>query len=275
MELNDSKNLINSKYDKIITAVFFENFRKGSARVIFSREQLVNACDKLKISRIKNLGDIPYSYRFRKELPDEILKTQPSGAEWIITGTGIGHYEFRLAFPSKVKPSSDRMRIKIPDATPEIVKKYAPGTDEQALLSKVRYNRLVDLFTGLTCYSIQNHLRTTVKNIGQIEIDEIYIGLNKRGSHYVIPCQAKSMNDRFGIVQVMQDLEFCRLRFPKAICKSIALQFISAQDLAILELGIQEDDEIFRLTVVEERHYRLVDQDLISDSDVEQYCSIE
>lgn len=85
----------------------------------------------------------------------------------------------------------------------------------------MRYNRLIDVFTGLTCYSIQNHLRTTVLNIGQIEIDEIYLGISKRGAHYVIPCQAKSPGDRFGIVQVMQDIEFCKDRYPGAICKPI------------------------------------------------------
>lgn len=44
---------------------------------------------------------------------------------------------------------------------------YAPGTDEQALLTRARYNRLIDVFTGLTCYSVQNHLRTTVNNTGE------------------------------------------------------------------------------------------------------------
>lgn len=64
---------------------------------------------------------------------------------------------------------------KVPDATPGIVAKYA-FNDEQALLAKVRYNRLVDIFTGVTCYSLQNHLRTTVSEIGQVETDEIYVG---------------------------------------------------------------------------------------------------
>ena len=48
------------------------------------------------------------------------------------------------------------MSIKIPDATPGIVQKYALA-DEQALLAKLRYNRLLDIFTGVTCYSLQNH----------------------------------------------------------------------------------------------------------------------
>lgn len=257
-----------SKYDKVIERVFLKNHDDNAVRVSFDRDELAQACDDLKISRIKNLGDIPYSYRFRKELPNSIKDKCQNNSEWIIIGTGIGSYEFRLASPGKIKPTTNRQRIKVPDATPEIVKRYAPGTDEQALLTKVRYNRLIDLFTGLTCYSIQNHLRTTIKNIGQIEIDEVYLGINKKGAHFVIPCQAKSPGDRFGIVQVMQDIEFCKARYPNAICKPIALQFLSENDVAILELAVEENNDIFHLSVVDERHYTLVGRDEITDNEI-------
>ena len=175
-----------------------------------------------------------------------------------VVGKGVACYEFRLASPGKVVPSTNRTPIKIPDATPEIVRQYATGTDEQALLTRVRYNRFIDVFTGLTCYSIQNHLRTTVKDVGQIEVDEIYIGLNKRGAHFVLPCQAKSPGDRFGIVQVMQDVVLCQECYPQAIPRSIALQFIGENDIAVMELKIIEEKELLRLTVVDEKHYRLV-----------------
>ena len=56
----------------------------------------------------------------------------------------------------------------------------AAMSDEQALLAKVRYNRLIDVFLGLVAYSLQNHLRTTVTEMGQIEIDEIYVKLDAR-----------------------------------------------------------------------------------------------
>ncbi len=56
-----------------------------------------------------------------------------------------------------------------------------------------------------------------IENVGQIEIDEIYLGISKKGAHYLIPCQAKSPGDRFGIVQVMQDIEFGKQRNPSAL----------------------------------------------------------
>jgi hypothetical protein len=272
---NVSFEVIMTKYDEIIAHIFHNNYTKGSRRVRFNRDELAKASEALKFERIKNLGDIPYTFRFRRNLPESITSTAPEGSEWIIIGSGVGLYEFRLASPAKIIPTNNRQKIKIPDATPEIVKKYAPGTDEQALLTKVRYNRLIDIFSGLTCYSIQNHLRTTVENIGQIEIDEIYVGVSKKGAHYIIPCQAKSPGDKFGIVQVMQDLEFCKQRYPHALCKPIALQFLSEIDLAILELVVEDDDNVFRLSVVDEKHYQLTNKDGISDLEITSYCQQE
>ncbi|MEZ4706494.1 MAG: hypothetical protein R3A44_04770 [Caldilineaceae bacterium] len=219
-------------------------------------------------ARTKNIGDIPYSFRFRRELPESIRQTAPEDAEWIIVGSGIAEYQFRLAQPGKITPTLHYLPIKIPDATPEIVRQYAPGTDEQALLTRVRYNRLVDIFTGLTCYSIQNHLRTTVADIGQVEVDEIYIGLNKRGTHFVLPCQAKSRGDKFGIAQIMQDIALCTERYPNAICRPIALQFINESSVAILELTVREDQQILKLNIVEEKQYDLVPRIHISEDEI-------
>ena len=256
-----------SKYESIIEYIFSNNYQEGSVIVKFSRDELVNATDELGISRVKNLGDIPYSFRFRRELPENIKSTAPPGTEWIIVGMGIGEYAFRLASPGKIKPSTHYFPTKIPDATPEIVRLYAPGSDEQALLTRSRYNRLVDIFTGLTCYSVQNHLRTTVTNIGQVEVDEIYIGLNKRGTHFVLPCQAKSPGDSFGIVQVMQDIALCNERYPIAICRPIALRFMNENDVALLELAVREEDEILKLNIVDEKHYKLVPSSDISEDE--------
>jgi len=256
------------KYEQIIEMVFEQNYRPGQLRVPFDREELVQATEKLEFERIKNLGDIPYSFRFRRELPQSIQQTAPGDAEWIIVGTGIGQYQFRLASPGKITPTSHMKPIKVPDATPEIVRHYAPGTDEQALLTRVRYNRLVDIFTGITCFSVQNHLRTTVSGIGQLEVDEIYVGINTRGTHFVIPCQAKSPDDRFGIVQVMQDIALCEERYPIAICKPVALQFMTENSVAVLEFTVIDEGELLRLNIVEEKQYELVPRAQISDEEL-------
>ncbi len=95
-----------SKYDKIIEKVFKDKYRDGMKRVPFEREDLPEACDALLIPRIKNLGDIPYSYRFRKELPETIKAMAPKGCEWIIVAdiphniTNIQNIVLRNASPT-------------------------------------------------------------------------------------------------------------------------------------------------------------------------------
>lgn len=186
-------------------------------------------------------------------MPDRVLETQPEGLEWIIEGAGKGRYRFKLVKRTRIEPRAELVRTDIPDATPELIRAYALD-DEQALLAIVRYNRLIDTFLGLTTYSLQNHLRTTVKDIGQIEIDELYIGLDRRGCHYVIPVQAKSGSDQIGIVQTTQDIRFVEDRFPGMRCRAIAAQFMEDEVVALFELTLQDDE----IKVVDERHYRLV-----------------
>jgi hypothetical protein len=139
--------------------------------------------------------------------------------------------------------------------------------DEQSLLAKLRYNRLIDIFTGLTCYSLQNHLRTTLRDGSQVETDEIYIGLDKRGVHYVLPVQAKGGKDKIGIVQIEQDLELCARKFPRLICRAIAAQFMDDNLIALFEFEQTEDG----IKVSSEKHYRLVKPDELSPEELKSY----
>ncbi|MYD35737.1 MAG: hypothetical protein F4X20_01760 [Dehalococcoidia bacterium] len=154
----------------------------------------------------------------------------------------------------------------MPDATPGIIARYSLN-DEQAVLARVRYNRLIDIFLGLSCYSLQNHLRTTVRDVGQIETDELYVGLNKAGAHFVIPVQAKSGRDQLSRVQVEQDLALCAARFPNLLCRPIGVQMLDTGVIALLEFVEQGLD----IRIASERHYSLVPSDEISDVELTQY----
>ena len=155
---------------------------------------------------------------------------------------------------------------KIPDSTPGIIMKYA-FNDEQALLAKLRYNRLIDIFSGVTCYSLQNHLRTTVPDMGQVETDEIYVGIDKRGAQYVFPIQAKGGTDQLGIVQIEQDAALCAAKFPQLICRPIAAQFIVDNLIALFAFEENNDD----VTIIDEKHYRLVSPEQMTDEDLANY----
>ena len=173
----------------------------------------------------RTLGDLIYSFRYRTELPASILSTAPEGETWIIRSAGRGQYRFVLVGNVPLTPNPNLAVTKIPDATPGIIAKYT-FSDEQAVLARVRYNRLVDVFLGIACYSLQNHFRTTVPGIGQVETDEIYIGLDKSGAHYAIPVQAKSGNDRLSRVQIEQDVALCAGKLPSLICRPVGIHMM-------------------------------------------------
>lgn len=240
-------------YDLIIEKIFFDHYRENETEFEFIRREIIDAKDALAPELDLNPGDVPYSYRYRRPLPPKIIDTQPEGLEWIIEGAGRSRYRFKLVTATRIEPNASLVVIDIPDATPELIRAYALD-DEQALLAIVRYNRLIDTFLGLTTYSLQNHLRTTVKGIGQIEIDELYVGIDKRGCHYIIPVQAKGGKDQIGIVQTTQDIRFVEEKFPEMRCRAISAQFMDDNAVALFELTLQDD----QIKVVEERHYRLV-----------------
>ena len=257
-----------AKYDAIIAYVFAKNYHAGSREILFSREELVEAANQLGFQRPKNIGDIPYTFRYRKDLPKSITKTAPADHEWIIRGAGTGLYRFVIVPALDIKPNASMTITKIPDATPGIISRYTQG-DEQALLAVIRYNRLIDTFVGVTCYSLQNHLSTSIPEIGAVETDEVYIGLDKRGVHYVFPVEAKGTQDKLGRVQIEQDFALCDAKFPNLICRPIGAQSLPGQVIVLFEFEMNGDD----LSIVSERHYKLVPIDEISDDDLVRYLS--
>ncbi len=258
-----------NRYSRIIEDIFFRYFSDGDSVVHFARDDIVHSAERLSIDLPKNLGDVVYSFRHRNPLPDAIMAKATAGQSWVIVGKGQAKYAFELKQVSKIQPDLMLPITKVPDATPGIVARYAL-TDEQALLAKLRYNRLVDIFTGVTCYSIQNHLRTTVRNIGQIETDEIYVGVDKRGAHYILPVQAKSSADQIGVVQIEQDLALCDEKFPNLIARPIAAQFMDEDGIALFEFGRDSNGIVVKLA---ERHYRLVPESKMSMEDLQLYGS--
>ena len=255
-----------NRYKALAKKIFFDRYKKGATEIAFARQDLESAAEGLGIVLPKNLGDVIYSIRYRTPMPEEVMATQPKGMEWIIEGGGRALYAFKLVRVNRIVPNAALVKVKIPDATPEIIGAYALS-DEQALLAKVRYNRLIDIFLGIAAYSLQNHLRTTVKGIGQIEIDEIYIGIDRQGRQYIFPVQAKGGSDQLSVVQTKQDMLCCKEKFPNLLCRSISAQFMPDDSIAMFELTLHDE----QVKVVEERHSQLVPADETSAEDLKSY----
>lgn len=253
-------------YSSIIEHLFRSKYKAGMREVDFERKDIEKAAGILGVLLPKNLGDVVYSYRYRKKFPESILATADAGHIWIIRGRGHGKCRFVQIPDSPIVPNNHMATTKIPDATPGIVAKYSLN-DEQALLARVRYNRLIDIFTGVVCYSLQNHLRTSVPTIGQVETDELYVGVDKKGAHYVFPIQAKGGTDQLSIVQIEQDFEVCTQKFSLLICRPVAAQFMQDDVIALFEFEKNEEG----IKICSEKHYKLTPPAEVTDADLASY----
>lgn len=275
-------------YNQIITEVFFRHYDTKSdnkpSRFIVERPELVAVAEKIGLAVAeldeaedaftKNIGDVVYSYRFRKQFPKEIRDTAPSGKMWIILGKGDARYEFRLITTPSLMPDYGLYTTKVHDATPEIVRRFTQLQDEQAILARIRYNRLIDLFEKCVAYSLQSHLRTKVDGLGQIEIDELYVGSNRKGEHFIIPVQVKRKKDKLGVSQLLQDLEYCKTVHEHLTAKPIAatmtkevIDGIEYDLMTLMEFESQETEDDIIIKKRAERHFLLLPWKKIDDSD--------
>lgn len=257
-----------NRYAQLIERVFLDNYEDGAHHVRFERPELVDVAQDLKIPMPKNLGDTLYSFRCRVGLPQALLERQPDGLEWAIFPDGRAKYRFAAVPFATVEPTQGLAVTKIPDATPGMIEKYRLG-DEQALLARLRYNRLLDVHTGVTTYSLQSHLRTQIAE-GQLETDEVYVGVDRRGAHYVFPVQAKGGKDYLSVVQIWQDFKMCQKKFPDLIAMPVAAQFMNDGAIALFTFEWDGRDGV-SIAPGGERHYKLVQPEELTGAELLAY----
>ena len=73
------------------------------------------------------------------------------------------------------------------------------------------------------------------------------------------------------IVQIEQDVEVCKSKFPTLICKPIGALFLEENLIALFEF-VESENEI---SIVAEKHYRLVPPEEITDSDLRTYSQTQ
>lgn len=101
---------------------------------------------------------------------------------------------------------------------------------------------ILHFFTGVTCFSLQSHLRTFFPKIGQIETDEIYIGIDREGSKFVIPVQAKGSKDFLSLVQIEQDISMCSSKFPDLKCRAVGIKRDTNNIISMFEYTTQDNE---------------------------------
>ncbi len=233
------------EYDQVVIELFRRLqrlHRKGEKRLLFSKKDVERVVADLGLE-IRNIPDIAYTYRTgRSALPAEVLKS----GHWAIDGAGKGKYVFvRLNRSPYFDLPEDMEKVGILDATPQVLLKYQ-SNDEQALLARIRYNRLVDTFVGLTAYQLQGHFRTTVQGLGQVEIDDLYLGVGEDGNWAALPVEAKVGDERLGVVQVRALTLFAKQRYPDLTARPLGIKLLSDGTLLFVEFNEQTDFDSVR-----------------------------
>jgi hypothetical protein len=130
-------------------------------------------------------------------------------------------------------------------------------------VTRVLYNRLIDIFTGLTCFHIQNHYRGFVEGMGEVELDALYVGIDKTGKLYILPIEAKSQaeNEMIGRVQISQMAKLVRQDFADLDRRILAIKYLKDGTIVIIEFDDQVEPDDFK--IVSFSRFRLIRQEQI------------
>lgn len=246
-----------SDYDRVVQELFFRKYAEAAdpqvTKLSFTTDELIGVVGDLDL-KIKNIPDIVYTFRSRRKLPEEILAI----CNWIIQPEGKSRFAFiRTARSPFIEIQDGLAPVEVLNALPEIVEKHTVF-DEQGTLSSIRYNRLVDIFTRTTCFHLQSHVRTTIEEEGQIEIDDIYVGVDQEGREYIIPLEAKSPDerDKLGWVQVANMVKYAKQNYPALTCRPVCAKPVDKNTIVLMEFQPVDDYETIGITDI--KKYKLV-----------------
>lgn len=233
------------KYEDVIRQVFQTQAEKyGTGEEIpFTRDDIENALEELGIT-VKNVPDIPYAYRSRRALPDDIAQYGFNAIILDDTETGAeATYAFtkreQLIHVPEVVDETYRTSL---SSLPGPVQKYI-GRGEQGVLTQVRYAGLLDDFTDLDTYHLQSHLRMRV-NSREAELDDLYVGVDDEGNDYALAVEAKGPSETLNKNQLIRNTRGIeqKSKYPDRV-ETLAVKVDDEGDFYLFEFQIVEADE--------------------------------
>lgn len=219
-------------YVPVILKLFRDRWRPGASTVVFSLDDVRTAVEAVRAEsdnpdRIssRNPADVVYRMRSRTKLPEEILEK----GFHVLRAVGRGRYQFEKASSGIIEVPVKEL-IPTIDQTPMPVRRLLPETmaemDEQALLSVVGYCSLLDHFTGMKIYRLRSHVRKSVPNVGQAELDAIDVGIaaGEDDVPVVFPIEAKAVSDELNRVQIYNMIQYAAHYYPGLKVRPLALK---------------------------------------------------
>ena len=198
-----------SLYGPIMLWVF-KNSKKDpkTGAILFSQDDLRRAANKMGLE-VRNFPDLTYNLRSRAKLPRKIL----DAGFTTIAIRGRGKYAL----------VTEKDKVEVPDGTKIIEISTDPipiairdilRTDEQSILSAMRYLDIVTDFIGAKCYHLQGHLRTSGALGQQVEADDVWVADFGKGKRTILPIEAKGPRERLGLHQMMSTVDAVLAKIP-------------------------------------------------------------
>jgi hypothetical protein len=222
-------------YVPILVDIFQRKYQDGDEIVQFTLDEVRETAERLDM-KIRNPSDLVYRMKSRTKLPSEILDKGFT----IIKIVKKGVYQFQLGESTIVDLTKENV-IQIQDTTPVAVRRFLEEKlseiDEQGLLTIVHYCDLLSHFTGLKIYRLKSHVRKSVVNIGQVEVDEVDIGvgLDSLETPIIFPIEAKSASDPLNWTQIANQVNFSKQLFLNYVIRPIGIKVDYDSLLHIIE----------------------------------------
>lgn len=248
----------NSKvYVPILLDIFHRKYQEGDFVVRFTLDEVRESAMRLGIiSDLRNAPDLVYRMKSRTKLPPEI---SDKGFR-ILKTVERGVYQLEQAISTIVELPEGEI-ICIEDKTPIPVRRLLnedlSGIDEQGLLTIVNYCDLLSLFTGLKIYRLKSHARKSVSKIGQVEVDEIDVGVTYSALDLpiIFPIEAKAAPDPLNWAQIANQVNFANEHFSNFIVRPIGIKVDWKSIIYIIEFT--PETEAKNLQIVSSVRYRL------------------
>lgn len=262
-----------AKYEPVIKRVFEKKADEyGTEEELpFRRSDIEDAMDELEIS-VGNVPDIPYAYRSRRPLPDEIAEYGYTAV--IIDDTREGSdptYMFTKQDQLIPVPSDDdvdEIYTTTTAALPKPVRAYI-GQDEQGALTQVRYAGLLEDFTGLDAYHLQSHLRMRV-NGREAELDDLYVGVDEYEEHHAITVEAKGDGETLNRNQLIRNTRGIEHKssYPNSV-ETLAVKVDENGHFYLFEFDVYQEDGEDKLSTERVWKYKFESEE--SDSTLDSF----
>jgi hypothetical protein len=254
-EAEQQHGLSSRVYVPILREIVRRNYRSDVRRIEFTKLDIEAVANELGL-KIGNAADLVYRMRARTRLPDDILDLGFT----VLRGVGRGRYVLEAGGEAVIRVPEHEV-VDYHDETPLAVRRLLPEhliqLDEQGILTIVGYSKLVGHFTGLRVYRLRSHVRRSVPNVGQAELDEIDVGVPEKDDEVpvILPIEAKAADEVINRVQVATAVAYCETYFAGHPIRPIVVKLTYDGVLHFLEF--RPTTALAGLRVVRSRGYRL------------------